>query len=47
MGLAIYAIYLETQQTGLGLGADPVEGLLHYLGEWGMISLLSLSHNAS
>ena len=36
----IYAIYLETQQTGLGLGADPVEGLLHYLGEWGMIALL-------
>ena len=36
----IYAIYLETQQTGLGLGADPVEGLLHYLGEWGMIGML-------
>ena len=36
----IYAIYLETLQTGSGLGADPVEGLLHYLGEWGMISLL-------
>ena len=36
----IYAIYLETQQTGLGLGADPVEGLLHYLGEWGMIAML-------
>jgi sulfoxide reductase heme-binding subunit YedZ len=35
-----YAIYLETQQTGSGLGADPVEGLLHYLGEWGMIVLL-------
>ena len=36
----IYAIYLETQQTGLGLGADPVEGLLRYLGEWGMIAML-------
>ena len=37
----VYAIYLETQQTGSGLGADPVEGLLHYLGESGMIVLLS------
>ena len=37
----VYAIYLETQQTGWGLGADPVEGLLHYLGESGMIVLLS------
>jgi sulfoxide reductase heme-binding subunit YedZ len=37
----VYAIYLETQQTGLGLGADPVEGLLHYLGESCMIVLLS------
>ena len=36
----VYAIYLETQQSGSGLGADPVEGLLHYLGKWGMISLL-------
>ena len=35
-----YAIYLETQRTGSGLGADPVEGLLHYLGGWGMIVLL-------
>ena len=35
-----YAVYLETRQTGLGLGADPVEGLLHYLGEWAMIVLL-------
>ena len=37
----VHAIYLETQQTGSGLGADPVEGLLHYLGESGMIVLLS------
>lgn len=37
----VYAIYLETQQTGSGLGPDPVEGLLHYLGESGMIVLLS------
>ena len=37
----VYAIYLETQQTGSGLGADPVEGLLHYLGESGLIVLLS------
>ena len=38
----VYAIYLETQQTGSGLGADPVEGLLHYLGESGLIVLLSV-----
>ena len=37
----VYVIYLETQQTGSGLGADPVEGLLHYLGKSGMIVLLS------
>ena len=37
----VHAIYLETQQTGSGLGADPVEGLLHYLGKSGMIVLLS------
>ena len=37
----VYAIYLETHKTGSGLGADPVEGLLHYLGESGMIVLLS------
>lgn len=36
----LFLIYLETRQTGLGLGADPVEGLLHYLGEWSMIVLL-------
>lgn len=35
-----YLVYLETLQTGSGLGADPVEGLLHYLGEWSMIVLL-------
>ena len=35
-----YLVYLETLQTGCGLGADPVEGLLHYLGEWSMIVLL-------
>lgn len=35
-----YLVYLETLQTGRGLGPDPVEGLLHYLGEWSMIVLL-------
>lgn len=37
----VHAIYLETQHIGSGLGGDPVEGLLHYLGESGMIVLLS------
>ncbi len=36
-----YRVYLETLQTGAGLGADPVEGLIHYLGEWSLIVLLS------
>ena len=36
-----YRIYLETLQVGSGLGADPVEGLIHYLGEWSLIVLLS------
>lgn len=35
-----YLVYLETLQTGSGLGADPVEELIHYLGEWSMIVLL-------
>lgn len=36
----VYLIYLEIGQSGSGLGADPVEGLLHYLGEWSLIVLL-------
>lgn len=35
-----YLIFLETAQSGSGLGAEPVEGLLHYLGEWSLITLL-------
>ena len=35
-----YLIFLETVQSGTGLGGDPVEGLLHYLGEWSLIVLL-------
>jgi sulfoxide reductase heme-binding subunit YedZ len=35
-----YLIFLETVQSGTGLGGDPVEGLLHYLGEWSLIALL-------
>lgn len=35
-----YLIFLETMQSGAGLGPDPVEGLLHYLGEWSLIVLL-------
>lgn len=35
-----YLIYLETQQVGSGLGPDPVEELLHHLGEWSLIVLL-------
>ena len=35
-----YLIYLETVQSGTGLGADPAEALLHYLGEWALIVLL-------
>ena len=36
-----YRVYLETLLVGSGLGADPVEGLIHYLGEWSLIVLLS------
>ena len=36
-----YRVYLETLLVGSGRGADPVEGLIHYLGEWSLIVLLS------
>ena len=35
-----YLIVLEVAQPTSGLGPDPAEGLLHYLGEWSMIMLL-------
>lgn len=35
-----YLIFLELKIPTSGLGPDPVEGLLHYLGEWSMITLL-------
>jgi sulfoxide reductase heme-binding subunit YedZ len=36
----VYLISLEIVQPTSGLGPDPAEGLLHYLGEWSMIMLL-------
>ncbi len=36
----VYLISLEIAQPTSGLGPDPAEGLLHYLGEWSMIMLL-------
>ena len=33
-------IVLEVQQTGSGLGADPGEAVVHFLGEWALIMLL-------
>jgi len=36
----VYLIALEIAQPTSGLGPEPAEGLLHYLGEWSMIMLL-------
>ena len=36
----VYLISLEIAQPTSGLGPDPAERLLHYLGEWSMIMLL-------
>ena len=36
----VYLIVLEIAEPTSGLGPDPAEGLLHYLGEWSMIMLL-------
>ncbi len=36
----VYLVALEVAQPTSGLGPDPAEGLLHYLGEWSMIMLL-------
>ncbi len=36
----VYLIALEIAEPTSGLGPDPAEGLLHYLGEWSMIMLL-------
>jgi sulfoxide reductase heme-binding subunit YedZ len=36
----VYLMSLEIAQPTSGLGPDPAEGLLHYLGEWSMIMLL-------
>tara|TARA_B110000444_G_scaffold27937_1_gene22988 strand:- start:74 stop:703 length:630 start_codon:yes stop_codon:yes gene_type:complete len=36
----VYLISLEIAQPTSGLGPDPAEELLHYLGEWSMIMLL-------
>ena len=36
----VYLISLEIAQPTSGLGPDPAEGLLHYLGEWSMVMLL-------
>ena len=36
----VYLTSLEIAQPTSGLGPDPAEGLLHYLGEWSMIMLL-------
>ena len=35
-----YLIYLELISPTSGLGPDPAEGLLHFLGEWSLIMLL-------
>lgn len=40
---ALWLAYLISQEISLptsGLGPDPAEGLLHYLGDWSMIALL-------
>jgi len=35
-----WLVYLEIQETGSGLGADPREGMVHYLGVWAIRMLL-------
>ena len=40
IGLAFVLIAMELRQQNSGLGAQPSEALLHYLGEWALILLL-------
>jgi len=35
-----YLVYLEFTQPGSGLGADPTEAIVHYLGEWSLRMVL-------
>lgn len=40
LALLGYRIWLDLQSPGLGLGADPGEAVMHFLGEWSLIMLL-------
>ena len=40
LGWLGYLVYLETIQPGSGLGADPTEAIVHYLGEWSLRMVL-------